>query len=124
MKLNVHSRPKQSENANKHGNSDLNNGPNNTSLSKNKEIEYFLSGPSKGGDKKTSTEITKQLQKELEDVFTGITSNRMRNHHISQHSCVSLAGTDTKDCYLEQPPHETCFSARSTRYSKCISHCR
>ena len=35
-------------------------------------MEYFLPGPSKVSDKKASTEITKQLKKEYEDVFTGI----------------------------------------------------
>ena len=35
-------------------------------------MKYFLPGPSKESDKKANTEITKQLQKEFEDVFTGI----------------------------------------------------
>ena len=33
------------------------------------EIEYFLSGPSRESDGKANIEITKQLQKEFEDVF-------------------------------------------------------
>ena len=38
----------------------------------NNEIEYFLPGPNKENDKKASTNITKQIQKEFEEVFTGI----------------------------------------------------
>ena len=36
----------------------------------------------------------------------------MRDHHTSQHSHVSLAGTDTKDCHLEQQPEAICFSTK------------
>ena len=52
--------------------SDFNNRPDNTPLLNNNEIEYFLPDPSKESDKKASTDIAKQLQKEFEDVFTGI----------------------------------------------------
>ena len=51
-------------NANSHGNSNFNNRPDNTPLSNNNDIEYFL--PS------IVTEVTKHLLKEFEDVFTGI----------------------------------------------------
>ena len=59
--------PSTERNANNHGNSNFNNRPDNTPLSNNKEIKYFLLGPSK---------------------------------------------RVTKDCHLEQPPQETCFSTR------------
>ena len=52
--------------------SNLNDRPHNIPLPNNYEIEYFLSGPSKESDKKASTEITKQLKKEFQDLFTGI----------------------------------------------------
>ena len=58
--------PSTKTNANNHSNSNFNNRPNNN------EIEYFLPGPSKESDKKASNEITNQLQKEFEDLFTGI----------------------------------------------------
>ena len=65
--------PSTEINANNLGNSNFNNGPDTTpSMTNNEEIEYFLSGPGKESDKKASTEITEQLQKEFEDVFTGI----------------------------------------------------
>ena len=54
------------------GNSNLNNRLYNAPLPNNNEIEYFLPGPCKESAKKASAEITKQLQKEFEDVFTGI----------------------------------------------------
>ena len=38
----------------------------------NHEIEYFLPCPSRQSDTKVSIESTKQLQKEVKDVFTGI----------------------------------------------------
>ena len=38
----------------------------------NNEIEYFLPGPNKENDKGASVNITKQIQKEFEVVFTGI----------------------------------------------------
>ena len=38
----------------------------------NNEIEYSLPGPNKENDKRVSTNITKQIQKELEEVFKGI----------------------------------------------------
>ena len=47
-----------------------------------------------------------------------MTSNWMRNHHTSHHLHISFADTDTKDCHLEQPPQEKCFSAISMRFSK------
>ena len=59
-------------NTNIHGHSNLNNRPDNISSSNNNKIKYFLAGPSEKSDKKASTEITKQLQMEFEDVFTGI----------------------------------------------------
>ena len=46
---------------------DKHNRPYNTPLPNNNEIEYFLPGP-----QKVSAEMTEQLQKEFEDVFTGI----------------------------------------------------
>ena len=52
----------------------FNNRPYNAPLAVNNEIEYLLPGASKDSDKKASTEITKQLQKEFQDVFTGIGS--------------------------------------------------
>ena len=53
------------------GNSHLNNRPYNAPLTSNNEIKYFLPGPKRQSDK-ASAEITKQLQKRFEDVFTGI----------------------------------------------------
>ena len=38
----------------------------------NDNIEYFLPGPNSNIDKKVSTEITQQLQREFKDVFNGI----------------------------------------------------
>ena len=38
----------------------------------NKEIEYFLPCPNKENDKRASTNITKQIQREFEEVFMGI----------------------------------------------------
>ena len=35
----------------------------------NKEINYFLLGPNQENDKKASTEITQQLQRNLKYVF-------------------------------------------------------
>ena len=58
--------------ANNNSNSNFNNRPDNTPLLNNNKIEYFLPGPSKESDKKETTEITKKLQKELEDMFMGI----------------------------------------------------
>ena len=55
-----------------YGNSNFNNRPDNNPLLSNSKIKYFLPEPSKESDKTASTEITKQLQKEFEDVFTGI----------------------------------------------------
>ena len=73
MRLNVTiPGPNKETNTNNHSNSNFNNRADNTPLSNNNEIKYFLPGPSKEGNKKASTEITKQLQKEFEDVFTGI----------------------------------------------------
>ena len=66
-----YSRPKHSKNANNHGNSNLTKDQI-TPLIKQWWIEYFLLGPSIESDKKACTEITKQLQREFEDVFTGI----------------------------------------------------
>ena len=37
----------------------------------NNEIEYLLLGPNRESDRKACVEITKQLQKEFEDVFNG-----------------------------------------------------
>ena len=59
-------------NANVHGNLNFNNRLDNTPLLNKNEIEYFLPGPSKESDNKANTEITKQLQKEFQAVFTGI----------------------------------------------------
>ena len=54
-------------------NSNLNNRPCTAILPMvNNEIRYFLHGPSRESDRKASVKITKQLQKEFEDVFTGI----------------------------------------------------
>ena len=38
----------------------------------NNGIEYFLPGPNKENNKRASASITKQIQKEFEEVFTGI----------------------------------------------------
>ena len=38
----------------------------------NNEIEYFLSGASRENNRKASSKIPKQQQKEFEDVFNGI----------------------------------------------------
>ena len=38
----------------------------------NNEINYFLPGPNKDNDKRGSAKITKQLQSNFEDVFSGI----------------------------------------------------
>ena len=38
----------------------------------NNEIEYFIPGPNKENDKRVSTKISKQIQKEFEEVFIGI----------------------------------------------------
>ena len=38
----------------------------------NNDIEYFLLGPSSENDRRASTEITKQLQRDFEDIFSGI----------------------------------------------------
>ena len=38
----------------------------------NKEVNYFLPGPNQDNDKRVSTEITKQLQRDFEDPFGGI----------------------------------------------------
>ena len=38
----------------------------------NNEIEYFLTGPNNVDDKRAHTNITRQIQKEFEDVFMGI----------------------------------------------------
>ena len=47
---------------------------NNEPLTKetNNEIKHFLTGPNKENDKRASSNITKQIQKEFEEVFTGI----------------------------------------------------
>ena len=41
---------------------------------KNNDIKYFLRGPSQKSDRRASTEITKQLQRDFrfEDIFNGI----------------------------------------------------
>ena len=39
---------------------------------KNNEVEYFLRGPRCESDRKASPEITKQLQRDFEDIFNGI----------------------------------------------------
>ena len=57
-------------NANNHSNSNFNNRSDNTPLSNNNE-NIFFQGKAKS-DKNASIEVTKQLQKECEDVFTGI----------------------------------------------------
>ena len=59
-------------NTNNDSNSNLNNRLDNPPLPNNNKIKYFLPGPSIESDKKARVEITKQLQKEFEDVFTGI----------------------------------------------------
>ena len=38
----------------------------------NDEINHFLPGQNQDNDKKGNTEITKQLQRNFEDVFNGI----------------------------------------------------
>ena len=38
----------------------------------NNETEYFLPGSNKENDKRTRTNISKQIQKEFEEVFMGI----------------------------------------------------
>ena len=38
----------------------------------NNEIEYFFPGPNNVDDKRASANITRQIQKEFEDVFLGI----------------------------------------------------
>ena len=63
--------PSTQTNANNHGTSNVNNRPNSIPLLNNNEIKYFLHRPSKESDK-TSTKITKQLQREFKDVITGI----------------------------------------------------
>ena len=47
---------------------------NNESITKEMNIEtkYSVPGPNKGNDKRASRNITKQIQKEFEEVFTGI----------------------------------------------------
>ena len=67
-----YSRPKLRDKRKKQSNSNFNNRPDNIPLSNENESEHFLPGPSKESDKKASTEITKQLQRESEDVFTDI----------------------------------------------------
>ena len=39
---------------------------------KNNDIKYFLPGPSQESDRKTNTEITKQIPQDFEDHFNGI----------------------------------------------------
>ena len=41
-------------------------------MAKNNEIIYFLSGPNKDNYKRMSVEITKQLQRDFEDIFSRI----------------------------------------------------
>ena len=53
-----------------HSNLDNNNAF--TPSVKNDNVEYFLLGPSQKSDRRASTEITKQLQRDFEDIFNGI----------------------------------------------------
>ena len=64
--------PSTVTNTNNYRNSNLNNTTDNTPLSNNNKIKYFLPVPSKESNKKACTEITNQLQKEFVDVLTGI----------------------------------------------------
>ena len=59
-------------NTNNDGYSNLNNRLYHAPLPNSNEIKCFLQAPSKESDKKSTAEITTQLQKEFEDVFTGI----------------------------------------------------
>ena len=43
-----------------------------TTIETNNEIECFLPGPNKENDKRASTNRTKQIQKEFEELFMGI----------------------------------------------------
>ena len=64
--------PNTETNANNPGNSNFNGRADNTPYQTIMKSNISLLGLSKKSDKKASTEITKQLQKEFEDVFTGI----------------------------------------------------
>ena len=65
----------------------------------NNEIEYFLQGPHNVDDKRGSASITRQIQKEFEDLFMAIEcfggtftlqvkpySNHTRHHHDMWHT--------------------------------------
>ena len=66
--------PSSETDTNAGSNSNLNNRPCYAILPmvNNNEIEYFLPGPSRESDRKASIQITKQLQKEFENVHNGI----------------------------------------------------
>ena len=72
MRFNVLFQAQAGINANNLSNPNFNNRPDNTPLSNNNEIEYFLPGPSKESDKNASTALTKQLQKKLKMCLQGV----------------------------------------------------
>ena len=64
----------------------------------NNEIEYFLPGPNKENEKRASTNITKHIQKEFEEVFMAI--------ECFEGMFSLQVKLDSKPC---QVPHDMCY---------------